>query len=59
MLEWLQDMNWPGAFCILNRLQKYSDENSLCNAINVCIKKAKKCKDEVWESNLRLLLHKQ
>lgn len=38
MLEWLQDMNWPGAFCILNRLQKYSDENSLCNAINVCIK---------------------
>lgn len=59
MLEWLQDMNWPGAFCILNRLQKYSDENSLCNAINVCIKKAKKCKDEVWESNLRLLLHQQ
>lgn len=59
MLEWLQDMNWPGAFCILNRLQKYSDENSLCNAINVCIKKAKKCRDEVWESYLRLLLHKQ
>lgn len=59
MLEWLRDMNWPGAFCILNRLQKYSDENSLCNAINVCIKKAKKCRDEVWESNLRLLLHKQ
>ena len=25
VLEWLQDMNWPGAFCILNRLQKYSD----------------------------------
>ena len=50
MLEWLQDMNWPGAFCILNRLQKYSDENSLCNAINVCIKKAKKCRDEVWET---------
>lgn len=59
MLEWLQDMNWPGAFCILNRLQKYSDENSLCNAINVCMKKAKKCRDEVWKSNLRLLLHKQ
>ena len=59
VLEWLQDMNWPGAFCILNRLQKYSDKNSLCNAINVCIEKAKKCRDEVWESNLRLLLHKQ
>ena len=59
LLEWLQDMNWPGAFCILNRLQKYSDNNSICNAINICIEKAKKCRDEVWESNLRLLLHKQ
>ena len=55
LLEWLQDMNWPGAFCILNRLQKYSDDSSIRNAINVCIEKAKKCGDEVWESNLRLL----
>ena len=59
LLEWLQDMNWLGAFCILNSLQKYSDNNSICNAINVCIEKAKKCRDEVWESNLWLLLHKQ
>ena len=55
LLEWLQDMNWPGAFCILSRLQKYSDNNSICNAINVCIEKAKDCGDKVWESNLFLL----
>ena len=55
LLEWLQDMNWPGAFCILNRLQNYSDENSIRNAIAVCLEKAKKCKNEVWESNLFLL----
>lgn len=48
-------MNWPGAFCILNRLQKYSDNNSIRNAINDCIEKAKKRSDEVWESNLCLL----
>ena len=59
LLEWLQDMNWPGAFCILNRLQKYSDNNSICNAINVCFEKAKDCGDEVWESNLYLLLQNQ
>ena len=59
LLEWLQDMNWPGAFCILNRLQKYSDNNSICIAIDVCIEKAKDCGDEAWESNLRLLLQKQ
>ncbi|MBR2343852.1 MAG: DUF5071 domain-containing protein [Clostridia bacterium] len=39
LLEWLQDLNWPGAFCILNRLQKYSDNNSIHSAINDCIKK--------------------
>lgn len=59
LLAWLQDMNWPGAFCILDRLQKYSDNNSIYNAINVCIEKAKDCGDEVWESNLHLLLQKQ
>ena len=58
LLGWLQDMNWPGAFCILNRLQRYADNDSIHDAINVCIEKAKKCGDEVWESNLRLLLHK-
>ena len=56
LLEWLQDMNWPGAFCILNRLKKYSDKNYIYNAINVCMEKARKCEDAVWESNLRLLL---
>lgn len=59
LLEWLQDMNWPGAFCIRDRLQKYSDNNSLYNAINVCIEKAKDCSDEVWESNLYSLLQKK
>lgn len=59
LLEWLQDMNWPGAFCILDRLQRYSDNNSIHSAINGCIEKAKECGDEVWESNLCLLLQKQ
>ena len=22
LMEWLQDMNWPGAFCILDRLKR-------------------------------------
>lgn len=59
LLEWLQDMNWPGAFCILDRLQKYTDKDSIYSAINGCIEKAKDCRDEVWESNLNLLLKKQ
>ena len=56
LLEWLQDMNWPGAFCILKRLQEYSDNNSISDAISVCLEKAKKREDKPWESSLRLLL---
>lgn len=56
LLEWLQDMNWPGAFCILKRLQEYSDNNSISDAISVCLEKATKREDEPWESSLRLLL---
>ena len=56
LLEWLQDLNWPGAFCILDRLQKYADKEAIRSAINVCIEKAKQCIDEVWETNLSLLL---
>lgn len=59
LLEWLQDMNWPGAFCILDRLQKYSDNTSIYRAINVCMEKAKDCNDEVWEGNLYLLQQKR
>lgn len=39
LLGWLQDMNWPGAFCILNRLQRYADNDSIHDAINICIEK--------------------
>ena len=59
LLEWLQDMSWPGAFCILNRLQKYADNSSIFNAISSCSEKAEASGDEVWKSNLRLLLHKR
>ena len=59
LLEWLQDMNWPGAFCISNRLQKYADNSSIFNAISSCIEKAETSGDEAWESNLCLLMHKR
>ena len=52
LLEWLQDMNWPGAFCILNRLKNYSDNNSILSAKSLCLEKAKGCNDEIWEGQL-------
>ena len=55
VLEWLQDMNWPGAFCIMNRLKNHSDKNSILSAISVCVQKAKSGNDEIWEDNLLTL----
>lgn len=59
LLEWLQDMNWPGAFCIQERLQKYADNQSIQNAIKTCVEKAKSCNDEIWECNLYMLMQKR
>ena len=56
LMEWLQDMNWPGAFCILDTLQKYSDSNSINSAINISVEKAKARSDEVWYNNLLMLI---
>ena len=56
LMAWLQDMNWPGAFCILDRLQKYEDIDSLNKGLMICLRKAKMLNDETWECNLNMLL---
>ena len=58
LLEWLQDMNWPGAFCILERLENYTDNRSLLVGLKICLRKAEILNDEMWENNLNMLLHK-
>ena len=55
LMKWLQDMNWPGAFCIFDRLQKFADEPSYKHAYNISLEYAKAIKDEVWENNLKML----
>ena len=58
LMEWLRDMNWPGAFCILDRLQKYADDSSYDLVYHTCLKVAQALDDDVWESNLRMLKRK-
>ena len=58
LLEWLQDMNWPGAFRIRDRLQRFSDKNKLQRAISICIEKSRDLGDEIWERNLLWLISK-
>ena len=55
LMEWLQDMNWPGAFCILDRLKGMVNEQLFQHSYTICLKYAQALDDEVWESNLRML----
>ena len=40
LLEWLQDMNWPGAEIILARLKKYDEMEMLVFNVECCVEKA-------------------
>ena len=55
ILEWLQDINWPGAFWISERLENFTWKLLLSHfmkAIKICQDQA----DEAWLDNLSLLL---
>lgn len=55
LLEWLQDLNWPGVLRILNRLCKYADRPSYDLAFDNCIKRAQDLNDNIWISNLSMI----
>ena len=55
LMEWLQDMNWPGAFCIFNRLKGMVNEQLFQYSYIICLKYARALDDDIWESNLRML----
>ena len=47
LLEWLEDLNWPGAWIILERLIKYSDIETLSRHVERYVKKKVAC--GTWE----------
>ena len=55
LMMWLQDMNWPGAFCIFDRLKLMVDEQNFRISYRYCMKFAKALEDESWELALRML----
>ena len=59
LLEWLQDMNWPGAFVILKRLKQYQKVERLTLSVSYSVKKAIASDDSIWLSNIADLLDNQ
>lgn len=52
LFEWLIDMNWPGAYCIWNRLKRYEDKEWFNSMLEICIGEAQALGEEIWLDNL-------
>ena len=48
LFEWLMDMNWPGAYCIYERLKQYKDKAWVNYVLELCINKAKALNETIW-----------
>ncbi|MDO4649971.1 MAG: DUF5071 domain-containing protein, partial [Eubacteriales bacterium] len=54
LLIWIQDLNWPGACCINDRLAMFQgkEKEQLNMKINTCINRARINENETWKYNL-------
>ena len=59
LMEWLQDLNWPGALLILQRLSLFTNYKSIFLARNKCIEQADKDNDVIWIDNMIQISPKQ
>lgn len=55
LMEWLEDLNWPGSLTILERLNNYSDKKWLKNNFNYCYNIAKSTNNTNWLYGLKQL----
>lgn len=56
LLTWLEDMNWPGAEIILQRLLKFQEAEYISVFIVHCVKEALACDNQSWLGNLAALM---
>jgi len=57
LLEWISDLNWPGALIILERLKRFTDTSMLANAVERCVRTAMLFDEQLWIGNIADLLH--
>lgn len=59
LLEWLEDLTWPGAIDILDRLKCYKSCERLAVAIQFAVRRAAKCDETNWIKNMSYLLENE
>ena len=52
LLEWLKDLNWPGAYCILERLNRFERTDYFNRAVTKTICYASRLPEKFWMMNL-------
>ena len=52
LFKWLEDMSWPGAICVYNRLKSYHRNDMFEYVLDECINEAKALDMENWLSIL-------
>lgn len=58
LLEWLQDMNWPGAYTVFNRLMALPS-SMLKRPFEITVLRADLMKDDLWIESLALFCDKK
>lgn len=58
MLYWIQDINWPGAEIILNRLKDFEKNSKFMEAYTKCKKEAINSKDISWIISIKAINNK-
>lgn len=59
LLYWLQDLNWPGAMLIQNRLKSCKGSDSFCSYLDECVKTALVTDCQKWLTNMSELLENE
>ena len=54
LMRWLQDMNWPGAFCILERLRRMVRDPLFQSAYTACLKCADALEKQLADNYKRI-----
>ena len=57
LFMWIQDLNWPGALCVVDRLQNFGKMISYDRQWQEAYTCAKALEDEVWIENLKMVRH--
>ncbi len=55
LMEWLQDLNWPGALCIVERLNRQSNDSWYHSVFDSSLRLAKALGNKTWANNLMLV----